>query len=90
MEVSLDEPVSGSETDNQSDNQEGAPPFQVNAKAAILMDAGTGEVLYKFNENEELPPASVTKVMTMLLALESVEEGKVTLNDEVRISENAA
>ncbi|MBE6030483.1 MAG: D-alanyl-D-alanine carboxypeptidase [Clostridiales bacterium] len=90
MEVSLDEPVSGSETDNQSDNQEGAPPFQVNAKAAILMDAGTGEVLYKFNENEELPPASVTKVMTMLLALEAVEEGKVTLNDEVRISENAA
>lgn len=59
-------------------------------KAAVLMDAETGKVIYKENEHKELPPASVTKVMTMLLTMEAVEAGKVKLTDNVTISERAA
>ena len=65
-------------------------PFQVEAKSAILIDADTGEVLFQQNCHEELPLASVTKVMTMLLVMEAVDTGKITLEDEVTISERAA
>ena len=64
--------------------------FEVAAKAAILIDADTGEVLFQKNSHEELPLASVTKVMTMLLVMEDVEKGKINLTDEVTISERAA
>lgn len=59
-------------------------------KAAILMDASTGEVLYEQNADEALPPASVTKVMTLLLVMEAIEAGKIKLDDMVRVSANAA
>ena len=64
--------------------------FEVAAKAAILIDADTGKVLFQKNSHEELPLASVTKVMTMLLVMEDVEKGKINLTDEVTISERAA
>lgn len=67
-----------------------AAPFEVEAKGALLMDALTGEVLYSFHGHEELPLASVTKVMTMLLVMEAVEAGKISLEDQVTISERAA
>ena len=60
------------------------------ARAAVLIDAETGKVIYKQNEHKELPPASVTKVMTMLLTMEAVDAGKVKLSDKVTISERAA
>ncbi|MBE6036772.1 MAG: D-alanyl-D-alanine carboxypeptidase [Clostridiales bacterium] len=63
---------------------------EVKAKSAILLDAGTGTILYEQNSHEALPPASVTKVMTMLLALEAAEQGKVSLEDPVTISPRAA
>ena len=59
-------------------------------KSAILMDAETGEVLYAQNADEALPPASVTKVMTLLLVMEAIEAGRVRLTDMVRVSANAA
>ncbi|MBR5001258.1 MAG: D-alanyl-D-alanine carboxypeptidase [Firmicutes bacterium] len=64
--------------------------LDVQAKSAVLMDVNTGTVLYEQNAHEELPPASVTKVMTMLLALESVERGQFSLEDTATISERAA
>ncbi len=64
--------------------------LQIDAKSAILMDASTGTILYEQNAYEELPPASVTKVMTMLLALEAVERGQFSLEDTTAISERAA
>ena len=64
--------------------------LDVQAKSAVLMDVATGTVLYEQNAHEELPPASVTKVMTMLLALEAVERGQFSLEDTVTISERAA
>ena len=50
------------------------PAFKVAAKGAVLMDASTGEVLFEQDSHVQLPPASVTKVMTMLLVMEAVEE----------------
>lgn len=61
----------------------------VKAKSAVLMDASTGEVLYSFNENEKLYPASVTKVMSLLLIVEAIDSGKISLEDVVTASENA-
>ena len=66
------------------------PTFDVAAKSAVLMDYNTGTVLYAKNENEALPPASVTKVMTLLLIMEAIESGKLSLDDNITVSENAA
>lgn len=60
------------------------------AKSAILIDAHSGTVLYEKNSHEKLPPASITKVMTMLLILEAIDQGRISLNDMVTISQRAA
>ncbi|EEG78294.1 D-alanyl-D-alanine carboxypeptidase family protein [Dethiobacter alkaliphilus] len=67
-----------------------APEFEFSSKAQLLMDVGSGEVLYENNIHEQLYPASVTKIMTMLLAMEALEEGKVKPDDLVPVSEAAA
>lgn len=61
-----------------------------NSKSAILIEVSTGKVLYSKNVEEKLPPASMTKVMSMLLIMEAVDEGRISLDDEVIISDNAA
>jgi D-alanyl-D-alanine carboxypeptidase (penicillin-binding protein 5/6) len=61
----------------------------VNARAAVLMDPVSGKVLYAQNENQRLPPASVTKVMTMLLILEAVHHHKLTWNEKITVSRTA-
>ena len=58
-------------------------------KSAILMEANTGEVLYENSADMALPPASVTKVMTLLLVMEAIESGKINYADKVRASKNA-
>jgi len=68
----------------------GAIGMDVDAKSAILIDAATGTVLYEKNPHDRLPPASVTKVMTMLLIMEAVDRGQLSLDDKVTISERAA
>ncbi|MFC5714120.1 D-alanyl-D-alanine carboxypeptidase family protein [Thalassorhabdus alkalitolerans] len=60
------------------------------AAAAILMEADTGRVLYEKNSEESLPPASMTKIMTMLLIMEAIDEGKIDYEDKVVTSEYAA
>ncbi len=64
--------------------------FDVNAKSALLMDAGSGKVIYEKNAHDRLPPASVTKIMTMLLAMEAIESKKISLEDKVIISDRAS
>lgn len=59
------------------------------AKSVILMESGTGEVLYENNADEQLPIASVTKVMTMLLCMEALHSGKIKMEDMVIASEHA-
>lgn len=75
---------------NLSFANESNDPLSVSSKSAILMDVGSGQILYEKNAHDKLPPASVTKVMTMLLICEALDSGKITLDDSVQISENAA
>ena len=67
-----------------------AAPAEVAAKSAILMDAATGTILYEQNAHEKLAPASVTKVMTMLLIMEAIEAGRIGWDEQVTASEAAA
>lgn len=60
------------------------------ATSAILIERDTGTVLYEKNSNEELPPASMTKIMTMLLIMEAIDQGKLSMNEKIRTSERAA
>lgn len=60
------------------------------AKSMILIEATTGAILYEMNADEPLPPASVTKIMTLLLVMEAVDLGKISLDDDVTVSPNAA
>jgi len=64
--------------------------FDVEAKSAILMEAETGQVLFAKNKDKELPPASMTKIMTLLLAMEAIDSGQFTLDDTVITSEFAS
>ena len=66
----------------------GAP--QVESAAAVLMEKETGRVLYEKNAHDKLEPASVTKVMTLLLVMEAVDEGRLSLEELVTVSANAA
>ncbi|AGK54774.1 D-alanyl-D-alanine carboxypeptidase family protein [Bacillus sp. 1NLA3E] len=61
-----------------------------NARSAILIERDTGTVLYEKNSNEQLPPASMTKIMTMLLIMEALDKGKIDINEKIRTSEYAA
>ncbi|HBE78684.1 MAG TPA: D-alanyl-D-alanine carboxypeptidase [Firmicutes bacterium] len=63
--------------------------FSINARAAILMDPISGRVLYAQNEHQRLPPASVTKVMTMLLILEAVHQGRIKWDETITTSAKA-
>jgi serine-type D-Ala-D-Ala carboxypeptidase (penicillin-binding protein 5/6) len=67
-----------------------SPEFDFQSKAQLLMDTGSRQILYESNAHEKLYPASVTKVMTMLLAMEALEAGKVALTDLIPVSEKAA
>ena len=61
-----------------------------NAKSAILIDASTGEVLFEKNSHEKLAPASMTKMMSMLLILEAIENKVINWDDIITVSENAS
>ena len=63
---------------------------EIGGKSALLMDTATGTVLYEHSPHEQLAPASVTKVMTMLLIMEAVDAGKISMEDTVTASEAAA
>ncbi|MBE6667131.1 MAG: D-alanyl-D-alanine carboxypeptidase [Ruminococcaceae bacterium] len=65
----------------------GAPTTQ--CKSAVLMEAQTGKVLYELNPDEALPPASVTKIMTLLLVMEAIERGELKYDDMLQASEHA-
>lgn len=67
-----------------------AAEMDVNAKSTLLMDAATGTVLFEKNAHEALAPASVTKIMTMLLIMEAIDSGSIGYDDMVTASESAA
>ena len=76
--------------ENVQDKVESANSLEISAKSAVLMDAETGTVLYVKNGAEALPPASVTKIMTLLLVAEALEDELISADDKVFVSANAA
>ncbi len=92
--LSLASPVALAETGTAPTNPAAptnppAPPFTLQVKSAILMDAGTGQVLMEQNADVPLPTASLTKVMTLRLAFKAIHSGKISLDQEVVVSPNA-
>lgn len=73
-----------------SAENESMMPIDVKAKSAVLMDQTTGRVLMKMNENEKIYPASVTKIMSMLLVAEAIDSNTIRLTDKVPASTNAS
>lgn len=67
-----------------------APTFNFQSASQILMEATTGEIIYANNENERLLPASVTKIMTLLLTMEQIDRGALNYTDTITCSSNAA
>lgn len=70
--------------------KESFPELDISSRSAILMEANSGKIIYEKNADEMLRPASVTKVMTLLLIFESIDEGKLSMDDIVTVSEHAA
>src|SRR5699024_10667643 len=77
-------PITAEETENKDLD------LAIDAKSALLMEKDTGKILYDENIHETLPPASMTKIMTLLLIMEALDQDKLALNETVRISEHAA
>ena len=83
--------AAGTESSSSGDDTAGAgTSFHVNAPCAIVMEASTGTVLYEQDADLQKPPASVTKVMTLLLIFEALDAGQINLTDTVTTSEHAA
>ena len=78
--------VTGFAVDNENNTVAG----DLSAKSAILMEVSTGTVLMELNPDEKLSPASITKVMTILLTFEALDSGKIALEDKVTASQNAS
>ncbi|WP_028561355.1 D-alanyl-D-alanine carboxypeptidase family protein [Paenibacillus pinihumi] len=74
----------------EKDEQEAAPDLAPSARSAILLDADSGTIIYEKNSHDKLPPASITKVMTMLLIMEALDQGQLKWTDKVTTSEYAA
>ena len=79
QEVAQEEAVETEAEQKQAD-------LGINAQAAVLMEATTGTILYEKNPEEALRPASITKIMTLILIFDALNEGKITLTDEVTTS----
>lgn len=66
------------------------PQMELSAKSAVLLEPTTGKILFEKSSHDKLPPASVTKIMTMLLVMEALDNGQCKLEDMVRTSALAA
>lgn len=86
--------IEDNNTENEEELNKGAKKedtsMQIGAPSALLMEASTGTVLFEQDADTKRPPASVTKIMTMLLIFDAVESKKISLEDKVPVSEFAA
>ncbi|MBQ4284147.1 MAG: D-alanyl-D-alanine carboxypeptidase [Lachnospira sp.] len=74
----------------EQSEKEAKQGINLESPSAILMEASTGQVIFEKDADKPMPPASVTKIMTLLLIFDAIGEGKLSLEDEVTVSENAA
>lgn len=82
--------VSASETMKVNEEITGESILASNAKSAILIEAETGKILYEKNSHEKLAPASMTKIMSMLIIIENIEKGNLSWDDMITVSERAS
>ena len=76
---------------NAEENQkEDINTLAPNSKSAILIESSTGEIIYEYNSHEKLEPASMTKMMSLVLIMESIEKGVIDLEQMITVSENAS
>ena len=75
---------------NEQASAEIGENLQINAKSAILMEYNTGKVLYESNAEVRLAPASITKIMTLILVMEAIESGRLSLDNKITASDHAA
>ncbi len=80
----LEVPIDATVTDAAIGTQ-----LDIKAKSAILMEVNTGKILYEHNSDQKLPPASITKIMSLLLIMEAIDNGKMSVEDVVTASEHA-
>lgn len=66
-----------------------ANDFDVSVESAILLEAETGEIIFEKNVDKRVPPASITKIMTLLLTMEAIDDGKLSLDDQIEVSKKA-
>lgn len=90
VRTSANTPLPDSETEVYTLETVENGSLSLDCVSALLMEASTGTVLYEQNADEMLPPASVTKIMTLLLVMEAIESGVIRLDDTVTVSANAA
>ena len=65
-------------------------PLNLDCESAILIEQNTGKILYSYNVHEKLRPASVTKIMSILLIMDAIKDGKINYDTKIPCSENAA
>ncbi|WP_010240596.1 D-alanyl-D-alanine carboxypeptidase family protein [Clostridium arbusti] len=82
-------PVSAEQLEPGDKVNENSSNMNVDARSALLIEPTTGKIIYEKNSHEKFAPASVTKIMTMLITMENVDSGKIKLSDKVTVGENA-
>ncbi|MCM1441612.1 MAG: D-alanyl-D-alanine carboxypeptidase [Roseburia sp.] len=80
----------GSHAVTETDTGASGSAVNISARAAVLIEGDTGEIIYEKNKDTELVPASITKIMTLTLIFDAIDQGKISLEDEVSVSEYAA
>ncbi len=89
--ISLLMPLMGiSAEEVKKENNTNSNILAKNAKSAILLEESTGEILYEFNSHEKLEPASMTKMMSLLLIMEAIEKGVISWDQKITVSSNAS
>lgn len=78
------------QNDSSSNSENSDNGLAAKAKSAIMMEASTGKIIFKKNENERLPMASMTKMMTLLLIMDNIDNGNLKWDDKIKTSEHAA
>ncbi|MBQ8559102.1 MAG: D-alanyl-D-alanine carboxypeptidase [Tyzzerella sp.] len=89
-EMTIEETTKETTGETTGEAAEEAASVELSAPSAILMEASTGQIIYEKDADSKRPPASVTKIMTLLLIFDALEAGKIKLEDEVTTSEYAA
>ena len=82
--------VSQNSAKKADDNKKTGDTLTLSAPSVLLMEAKSGTIIYEKDANKQMPPASITKIMTLLLIFDALDAGKISLEDTVTVSEHAA